>query len=194
MIDIRQSEAVIFFLRHAFFNVSSIISTTGYCTVDFNLWPEYSKWLLVLLMFVGACAGSTGGGLKVSRFIMLIKSVEAELRQMIRPRSVTRVQLEGRRVEAGAVKAVSNFFVLYIFLLLGCTLLLSADGFDMETNFTGALSCLSNIGPGMSLVGPTGNFSAFSGFSKIVLSLTMLIGRLEIYPILLLFSRRTWKR
>ena len=181
-------------LRHAFFNVSSIISTTGYCTVDFNLWPEYSKWLLVLLMFVGACAGSTGGGLKVSRFIMLIKSVEAELRQMIRPRSVTRVQLEGRRVEAGAVKAVSNFFVLYIFLLLVCTLLLSADGFDMETNFTGALSCLSNIGPGMSLVGPTGNFSAFSGFSKIVLSLTMLIGRLEIYPILLLFSRRTWKR
>ena len=181
-------------LRHAFFNVSTIISTTGFGTVDFNLWPQYSKWLLILLMFIGACAGSTGGGMKVSRLIMLLKSASAELRQMIRPRSVTRVQLEGKRVETGAVHAVSTFFVMYVMILLVCTLLISVDGFDMETNFTGALACLSNIGPGMSLVGPTGNYSLFSAFSKIVLSLAMLIGRLEIYPILLLFNRHTWKR
>ncbi len=181
-------------LRHAFFNVSSIISTTGFGTVDFNLWPEYSKWLLVLLMLLGACAGSTGGGIKISRFIMLVKSIRAEIRQMIRPRSVTRIQLEGKRVESGAVKAVNTFFVLYIFILLACTLLISLDGYDMTTNFTGALACLSNIGPGMALVGPTGNYAFFSYFSKLVLSLAMLIGRLEIYPVLLLFSRRTWKR
>ena len=181
-------------LRHAFFNVSTIISTTGFGTVDFCLWPEYSKLLLLLLMFIGACAGSTGGGIKVSRLITLLKSASAELRQMIRPRSVTRVQLEGKRVETGAVHAVSTFFAMYVMILLVCTLLISLDGFDMETNFTGSLACLSNIGPGMSLVGPTGNYSHFSAFSKLVLSLAMLIGRLEIYPILLLFNRHTWKR
>lgn len=181
-------------LRHAFFNVSSIISTTGFGTMDFNLWPAYSRWLLVLLMLLGACAGSTGGGIKISRFIMLVKSIRAELRQMVRPRSVVRVQLEGKRVETGAVKAVNTFFVLYIFILLACTLLISLDGCDMTTNLTAALACLSNIGPGMSMVGPTGNYAFFSYFAKMVLSLAMLIGRLEIYPILLLFSRHTWKR
>lgn len=181
-------------LRHAFFNVSTIISTAGYGTVDFNLWPEYSKWILVLLMFVGGCAGGTSGGLKLSRVMMLLKSAMAELRQMIHPRSVTRVQLEGKRVAPGAVKAVSTYFVWYIFLLMGCTLLISVDGFDITTNFTAALSSLSNVGPGMALVGPAGNYSIFSGFSKLVMSLTMLVGRLEIYPMLLLFRPDTWKR
>lgn len=180
-------------LRHAFFNVSTIISTTGFGTVDFNLWPEYCKWILVLLMFTGACAGSTGGGLKISRIVILFKSLRVELRQMIRPRSVSRVQLDGRRVEDGAVRAVFVFFVLYMFLLLFCTLLVSLDGYDIATNFTASLSCLSNIGPGMSLVGPAGNFALFSGRTKLVLSLAMLLGRLEIYPVLVLFSRHTWK-
>lgn len=180
-------------LRHAYFNVTSIISTTGFGTEDFNLWPEFCKWILVLLMFTGACAGSTGGGLKISRIAILFKTALAELRQMIRPRNVSQVQLDGRKVDAGAVKAVSTFFVLYIFLLLFFTFIVSFDNYDIGTNFTATLSCISNVGPGMSLVGPTGNFDIFSGFSKLALSLAMLFGRLEIFPILVLFSRRTWR-
>lgn len=180
-------------LRHAYFNVTSIISTTGFGTKDFNLWPEFCKWILVLLMFTGACAGSTGGGLKISRIAILFKTALAELRQMIRPRNVSQVQLDGRKVDAGAVKAVSTFFVLYIFLLLFFTFIVSFDNYDIGTNFTATLSCISNVGPGMSLVGPSGNFDIFSGFSKLALSLAMLFGRLEIFPILVLFSRRTWR-
>ena len=180
-------------LRHAYFNVATIISTTGFGTEDFNLWPEYCKWILVLLMFVGACAGSTGGGLKVSRVAMLFKTARSEIKQMIRPRSVAPVQMDGRRAEAGAVRAVSVFFLLFVFLLLAFTFAVSFDGYDLATNFTATLSCLSNIGPGLSLVGPTGTFSIFSYPSKILLSLAMLLGRLEIYPILVLFSRHTWK-
>lgn len=180
-------------LRHAYFNVATIISTTGFGTEDFNLWPEYCKWILVLLMFVGACAGSTGGGLKVSRVAMLFKTARSEIKQMIRPRSVAPVQMDGRRAEAGAVRAVSVFFLLFVFLLLAFTFAVSFDGYDLATNFTATLSCLSNIGPGLSLVGPTGNFSIFSYPSKILLSFAMLLGRLEIYPILVLFSRHTWK-
>lgn len=180
-------------LRHAYFNVATIISTTGFGTEDFNLWPEYCKWILVLLMFVGACAGSTGGGLKVSRVAMLFKTARSEIKRMIRPRSVAPVQMDGRRAEAGAVRAVSVFFLLFVFLLLAFTFAVSFDGYDLATNFTATLSCLSNIGPGLSLVGPTGNFSIFSYPSKILLSFAMLLGRLEIYPILVLFSRHTWK-
>lgn len=180
-------------LRHAYFNVASIISTTGFCTVDYTLWPEYCKWVLVLLMFTGACAGSTGGGLKISRVAILAKAGGIEVKQTVRPRSVSRVQMDGRRVDTGAIKAVSVFFILYIFFLLLFTLIVSFDGYDLATNFTAALSCLSNIGPGMSLVGPTGNFDIFSPAVKAFLSFAMLIGRLEIYPILVLFSRHTWK-
>lgn len=180
-------------LRHAYFNVATIISTTGFGTEDFNLWPEYCKWILVLLMFVGACAGSTGGGLKVSRVAVLFKTARSEIKRMIRPRSVAPVQMDGRRAEAGAVRAVSVFFLLFVFLLLAFTFAVSFDGYDLATNFTATLSCLSNIGPGLSLVGPTGNFSIFSYPSKILLSFAMLLGRLEIYPILVLFSRHTWK-
>ena len=182
-------------LRHAFFNTAAIISTTGFGTVDFTAWPEYCKWLLILMMFCGGCAGSTGGGLKLSRLIILGKSIRVSLRQMARPRSVTRVQLDGRRVEDATVRATFLFFSVYMVLLLLFSLLVSLDGVDIATAFTAALSCLSNIGPGMTrAIGPAGSFAFFSQRTKLLLSLAMLLGRLEIYPILVLLSPRTWKR
>ena len=183
-------------LHQAFFNVATLLSTTGFGTVDFTEdWPEYCKWILMLLMFCGGCAGSTGGGIKVSRLIILGKNGLAELRQMIRPRSVVRVQLDGKRVERSTVKAATTFFTLYIALLLLFSFLVSLDGVDIATSFTAALSCLSNIGPGMTrAIGPAGGFAFFSDRSKLLLSLAMLMGRLEIYPILVLLSPRTWKR
>ena len=182
-------------LRHAFFNTAAIISTTGFGTVDFTAWPEYCKWILVLLMFCGGCAGSTGGGLKLSRLMILGKSMGVSLKQMARPRSVTRVQMDGRRVEDGTVRAASLFFAFYMALLLLFSLLVSLDGCDLATSFTAALSCLSNIGPGMTrVIGPAGNFAFFSGRTKLLLSLAMLLGRLEFYPIFVLLSPRTWKK
>ena len=181
-------------LRHAFFNVSSIISTTGFCTVDYVQWPYYCQWILVILMFCGACAGSTGGGLKVSRVVMVFKNITCEIRQMLHPRTVTRVQMDGKRVDEAGMKAVNTFFACFVVLLILGTFLVSLDGHDTATNFTAVLSCMSNIGPGISLVGPTGNFNIFSYGSKIVLTFAMLIGRLEIYPILILFAPSTWKR
>lgn len=180
-------------LRHSYFYVASIISTTGFCTVDYTVWPEYCKWILVLLMFTGACAGSTGGGLKISRVAILVKTAQVEVKQTAHPQSVSLVQMDGRRVSDGTIKAVSVYFAQYIFFLLLFTFIVSLDGFDIATNFTAALSCLSNIGPGMSLVGPTGNFDIFSHGVKLALSLAMLIGRLEIYPILVLLSRHAWR-
>lgn len=180
-------------LRHSYFYVASIISTTGFCTVDYTLWPEYCKWILVLLMFTGACAGSTGGGLKISRIAILTKTAQVEIKQTAHPQSVSLVQMDGRRVSDGTIKAVSVYFAQYMFFLLLFTFIVSLDGYDLATNFTAALSCLSNIGPGMSLVGPTGNFDFFSHGVKVALSLAMLIGRLEIYPILVLFSRHAWR-
>lgn len=182
-------------LHQAFFNIGALLSTTGFGTVDFTDWPEYCKWFLMFLMFCGGCAGSTGGGLKLSRVMILGKSLVAELRQMIRPRSVVRVQLDGKRVERSTVKATTTFFTLYIALLLLFSFLVSLDGTDIATSFTAALSCLSNIGPGMTrAIGPAGSFSFFSDRSKLLLTMAMLMGRLEIYPILVLLSPRTWKR
>lgn len=181
-------------LRHAFFYVASIISSTGFGTVDFIQWPEYCKWIIIMLMFCGACAGSTGGGIKTSRVIMLFKHVACEIRQMIHPRTVTRVQMDGKRVSADGLKAVSTFFISYMLLLILGTFLVSLDGYDMATNFSAMLSSLSNIGPGMSLIGPTGNYNIFSYFSKLVLTASMLIGRLEIFPILILCSPSTWRK
>lgn len=181
-------------LRHAFFNVSSITSTTGFCTVDYVQWPAYCQWILVILMFCGACAGSTGGGLKTSRVAMIFKNIACEIRQMLHPRTVTRVQMDGKRVDETGMKAVNTFFACFMVLLILGTFLVSLDGHDTATNFTAVLSCMSNIGPGISLVGPTGNFNIFSYASKIVLTFAMLIGRLEIYPILILFAPSTWKR
>ena len=182
-------------LRHSFFNVAAVISTTGFGTVDFTAWPEYCKWILILLMFCGGCAGSTGGGIKLSRLMILAKYIQAEIRLMIRPRSVVRVQMDGRRVETGTVKAAAVFFSLYMFLLLLFSLLVSLDGCDIATSFTAALSCLSNIGPGMTAaIGPAGSFALFSYRTKLLLTLAMLLGRLELYPILVLLSPRTWSR
>ena len=183
-------------LHQAFFNIGALLSTTGFGTVDFTKdWPEYCKWILMLLMFCGGCAGSTGGGIKLSRLMILGKHEVAEIRQMVRPRSVVRVQLDGKRVEKSTVKAASTFFTLYMGLLLLFSLLVSLDGVDIATSFTASLSCLSNIGPGMTgAIGPAGNFAFFSDGTKLLLTLAMLMGRLEIYPILVLVSRRTWKR
>lgn len=181
-------------LRHAFFNVISIISTTGFCTVDFNTWPEFSKWLIILLMFCGACAGSTGGGLKVSRIAILLKAAVCEIRHTVRPRSVNRVRIDGKPVPEQSIHTVLVFFVLYICLFLLFAFIISFDGFDVCTTFTAALTCISNVGPGLGLVGPTGSFAVFSPLSKLALSMTMLFGRLEIYPLIILFARSTWKR
>ena len=170
-------------LRHAFFNVASITSTTGFCTVDFNTWPEFTKWIIILLMFCGACAGSTGGGLKVSRVAILLKSAACEVRQTLHPRSVNRVRIDGKPLSDSSVHTVLVFFVLYICLFLLFAFIVSFDGFDVTTTFTAALTCISNVGPGLNLVGPTGNFSIFSPLSKIILSFAMLLGRLEIYPL-----------
>ena len=182
-------------VHQAFFNVGALLSTTGYGTVDFTVWPEYCKWILILLMFCGGCAGSTGGGIKLSRLMILGKSSVSELKKMIRPRSVTRVELDGKRVEAGTVQAARVFFTIYMGLLLLFSLLISLDGVDIATSFTAALSCLSNIGPGMTqAIGPAGGFAFFSWHSKLIMTLAMLLGRLEIYPILVLLSPRTWKK
>lgn len=182
-------------LRHAFFNTGAILSTTGFGTVDFTDWPEYCKWILILLMFCGGCAGSTGGGLKLSRLLILFKSMGTSLRQMVHPRAVTRVELDGRRVESATVRAAAIFLAFYMALLLLFSLLVSLDGCDVATAFTASLSCLSNIGPGMTrAIGPAGNFAFFSARSKILLSLAMLLGRLEIYPLLILFLPSTWRK
>ena len=182
-------------LRHSFFNVTSIISTAGFGTQDFTKWPEYTKGILVMLMFIGGCAGSTGGGLKLSRVMLLVKAAAADVRQVINPRRVTRVQMDGKRVDGSTVKAAYTHFTLYMLLLVITSVLISFDGYDITTNFTAALSCLSNIGPGMTaLIGPAGNFSIFSYTSKIVMTVAMLIGRLEIYPMLILISPGLWRK
>ena len=181
-------------LRHSFFNVASIITTAGFGTEDFTGWPAYTQMLIVLLMFVGASAGSTGGGIKVSRIMLLIKSAMADMEQIFRPRAVRRVEMDGRRVDTATARAVYVFFFVYMAVLLSVSLLVSFDGYDFTTSFSAALSCISNVGPGLSLVGPAGNYAIFSYLTKAVLTLTMLIGRLEIYPILILFSRELWRR
>ena len=181
--------------HQAFFNVNTILSTTGFGTVDFTQWPEYCKWILVLLMVCGGCAGSTGGGMKLSRLMILGKMLRSELRQMVRPRSVQRVEMDGRRIEMSTVKAASVFAILYFFLLLLFSFLISLDGTDVATSFTAALSCLSNVGPGMTpIIGPAGGFAFFSARTKLLMSLAMLLGRLEFYPVLVLFSPATWKQ
>ena len=181
-------------LRHAFFNSCSILTTAGFGTEDFTRWPGYAQALLVTMMFIGGCAGSTGGGLKLSRVMLLVKTAVADLKRMIRPRSVPRVQMDGRRIGRETTDAVYAYFALYMLLLLGCTLVLSLDGYDFATNFTASLSCMSNIGPGLSLVGPAGSFGIFSALSKVVMTLTMLCGRLEIYAVVMLFIPSTWKK
>ena len=174
--------------------MASIISTTGFASTDFNLWPEFSKTILVLLMFIGACAGSTGGAIKCSRVLLLLRAIRREIRQIIHPRSVNVVKLDGRVVDEKDLRSTMIFFAAYMFITLAAILLVSVDNFSFGTTFTAVVTCIGNVGPGLEMVGPMGNFSAFSGFSKIVLSMCMILGRLEIIPVLVLFSGTAWKK
>lgn len=176
------------------FAVSSIISTTGFSTVDFNFWPELSRTILVLLMFVGACAGSTGGGMKVSRVIILFKSLGRELLMMIHPKQVKRIKLDGHSVDNETVRSVSVYIVAYLALMVVSIGIISFDNHDLITNFTAVASAVNNIGPGLELVGPSANFGFFSVLSKLVLIFDMLAGRLELFPMLLLFNPAMWKK
>lgn len=180
-------------LRHAFFQVSSIITTTGYATVDFDQWPGYAKTVLVLLMFVGGCAGSTGGGLKVTRVVTLVKAAFMDMRKMLHPNAVVNVRMEGRAMPEKQVRGVQAYFSVYMLLYAVSWLLLSLNGFDLLSTFTALSACINNIGPGLGMVGPTGNFSAFAPWAKLLLSFDMLAGRLEIFPMLLLFVPSTWR-
>lgn len=181
-------------IRTAVFQVSSVITTTGYATADFNLWPGFSKAILFILMFTGACAGSTAGGLKLSRVIILFRMVSCELRRLLHPRSVTAVRFEGKDVDEVTQRSVATYFAVYMICLLAVFLLISFEPFDFETNFTAAVSCFNNVGPAFGAAGPMGSYAGYSNFAKIVLSLAMLLGRLEIFPVLIAFTPSAWTR
>ncbi|WP_313529489.1 TrkH family potassium uptake protein [Anaerotignum sp.] len=180
--------------RHAAFQVLAIISTTGFATANFDAWPELSKSLLVILMIVGACGGSTGGGIKISRLIILLKMAGREVRHIIHPRSVNIIKLDDHKVDEEIIRGVAGFIIVYLFLLFGSFLLISLDNFDFTTSITSVLTCLGNVGPGLSMVGPVENYSFFSDFSKLILCFDMLLGRLEIFPIVMLFAPSVWRR
>lgn len=180
--------------HHAAFQVASIITTTGYCTADFNLWPEVPKTILIMLMFVGACAGSTGGGIKVSRIIILLKTIKKEIVSFIHPRSVKRIRFEGRVLEQNIVSSVAVFIAAYAVIYVFSVFIISFDNFDFTTNFTAVAATMNNIGPGLNEVGPAANFSGFGIVSKIVLMFDMLAGRLELYPMLLILAPATWRK
>lgn len=180
--------------RHSLFQVASIVSTTGYVTTDYSLyWPPVCLMVIILLMLTGPCAGSTGGGIKISRINLLFKSIVQKVRTMINPRKVELIKDSGQIVDDEVVKGAESFIIVYVALLFFVTFIISFDGFDLVTNFTATLSCISNVGPGLNVVGPTGNFAGFSNFSKFVLSLTMITGRLELFPMVALFAPRTWR-
>ncbi len=181
-------------IRTSFFQVTSIISTTGFATVDFNLWPTLSKTLLMALLVFGACAGSTAGGFKISRLLILKKVAVRELKYLLHPKSVHVIRMDGEVVPEKTVRATCGYLVLYLALALLFCVCVSFDGVDLVTSITGVLTCLNNVGPGFRLVGPAGNFSVFSSFSKLILSAAMLVGRLEILPFAVLFSPSVWKK
>lgn len=181
-------------IKHSAFQVSSIITTTGFSSVDFNLWPEFSKTILVILMFIGACAGSTGGGMKVSRIIILVKSIVKEVKIAVHPRATHKITMNGRLVAHETIRATNVFMVSYFVIFFISLLIISIDNLSFTTNFTAVAATINNVGPGLDMVGPTANFSVYSSFSKVVLSLNMLLGRLEIFPLLTLFSPISWKK
>ncbi len=180
-------------VRHAAFQVSSIITTTGFATTDFDLWPGFSKTILLCLMVVGACAGSTGGGLKVARLLLLLKTTRRNISQMLNPRKVLLVRNNDQVVDEQVLSNTNAYLSAYVIILFVSFMLISLDDFSTGTNFSAVLCCFNNIGPGLELVGPTCNFSSFSVLSKLVLILDMLLGRLEIFPLLVLFSPQTWR-
>ena len=181
-------------VRHAAFQVSSVMTTTGFATTDFDMWPSLSKGLLLMLMVVGACAGSTGGGIKCARVLLLFKSLRRNIRQVMNPRKVQVVRNNGKVVDERILANTNAYLAAYVVIIVISFLLISKDGFSTGTNISAVLACFNNIGPGLEAVGPTCNFSAYSNFSKLVLIMDMLAGRLEIFPILALFSRSTWLR
>ncbi|MBR7071873.1 MAG: TrkH family potassium uptake protein [Clostridia bacterium] len=181
-------------VRLSFFQVATILTTTGYATVDYNVWPELSKGILLCLMFFGGCAGSTAGGLKISRMVLLVKTVRCELKKMIHPRSVSVIQFEGKKLDQSVTTSVLSYFAIFIGGFVVIFLILCLDHFDFTTNFSAVAACINNVGPGLGAVGPAGNFAGYSILSKIVLSIAMLLGRLEIYPILFALSPSTWIR
>ena len=181
-------------LKHSAFQVGSIITTTGFGTVDFDLWPQLSKTILLILMFVGASAGSTGGGIKVSRILILLKSIVKEIKIASHPKSTHKVTMDGRTVEHETIRSVNVFMVSYLAIFAISLLVISIDNLDFTTNFTAVAATINNIGPGFADVGPTRNFSCYSQLSTLVLSFDMLIGRLEIFPILVLLSPQAWKK
>lgn len=189
-----QAGSVFEHFHHAAFQAASIMTTTGFSTVDFNLWPQLSKAVLLLLMFIGACAGSTGGGMKVSRIVVYMKSIKREMAALIHPRSVKVMKLEEKAVDSAMLRSIFSFLSAYLVIFVVSLLIVTLDGFDLETNFSAVAATFNNIGPGLGGVGPTSNFASYSVLSKLVLSLDMLIGRLEIFPILLLFAPNTWKK
>ena len=180
-------------LQQAAFQVGSIITTTGYSTVDFNRWPDFSKAILVMLMFVGACAGSTGGGMKVSRIIIMAKTVTKEFLLYLHPNAVKKVKMDGKPISHEVVRSTNIFLITYVVVFACSALLISLDNLGFTTNFTAVAATINNIGPGLDIVGPSGNYALYSNFSKLVLSFDMLAGRLELFPLLLLFFPGTWK-
>ena len=180
--------------RLSLFQVGSIISTTGYSTCDYDLWPSLAKGVILIIMFFGACAGSTSGGMKMSRVILLIKSSLRKIKNMVNPRKVEVITFDGKLVNDDTIEGIQSFFIVYCLIFVACALIISIDNHSMLTNITASLACISNIGPGLDVVGPAGNFSSFSSFSKLVLSLEMIAGRLELFPLLILFNPKTWKK
>ena len=181
-------------VRHAAFQVGTIMTTTGFATTDFDLWPTFSRSILLMLMIVGACAGSTGGGFKCARVLLIFKSLRRNIRKILQPRKVQVVRINGKAVDEQVLDNANAYLAAYVVIIIACFLIISLDGFSVETNLTATLACFNNIGPGLDAVGPTCNFSAFSDLSKVVLSIAMLAGRLEIFPMLVLCSRSTWRR
>lgn len=179
-------------LRHSAFQVSSIITTTGYATTDFNMWPDFSKAILVILMFSGGCAGSTAGGFKVARVVILFKNIKREIKKLVHKRSVSTVHFEGKPIDEATFNGVNTYLAIYMVCLLAVFLIISLEPFGFETNFTATVSCFNNVGPGLAGVGPMSSYAAYNDFSTIVLSFAMLFGRLEIFPMLIMLSPHTW--
>ena len=181
-------------VHHSFFQVASVMTTTGYATMDFNLWATMPKAIMVLVMFIGACAGSTGGGIKVSRIIIYFKEVVRELQSYIHPSSVKSIRLDGKVVSKDTIRTTNVFLMAYIFIFVGSLVMVCFDGFDLVTSFTAVTATINNIGPGLGIVGPTGNFADFSILAKWVFIFDMIAGRLEIFPVLIMLSIKTWRR
>lgn len=180
--------------RYAIFQVASIITTTGYATADHTLWPMLSQCVLLFLMMVGACASSTGGGMKVARFMMMMKCIKREIMQMVHPKSVSIIRMNGKKVDEDVLRTLYVYLMAYIGIIVGSVLLVSIDNMDFGTTFSSVLTTLNNIGPGIGAVGPNGSFADFSPLSKLVFCCDMLAGRLEIFPFLMLFTASAWNR